>query len=203
MAPLELPKNFILLKETVSITGYNEANNTGLSSNEHSSIMKDDDFNTFDLFSGFGENRKKIMSWKWQDGDKEKFKELGGKYTVNLYFCAEDWEVYKISLSGGKLTPWIEFKNDLKTNPKNIKENYLVIKKINTVNGEIKLQWEVKKYISHLPEFILGDEIDEILCEVATDKLAFVTEFLNRDKKSEVADKVFDDNEIKPEDLPW
>jgi hypothetical protein len=179
-----LPFKFLVLEEMHTISGWNDATQSGIYSNEVKFISKET--MTVKPFKG-----NEIAKGLYKD-IKEKVKAAGGHYVKSIYIMLEDGSLANLQLKGSAVQGWGEFTQ--KGKQRLVDEWVSVDKAIDGKKGAVKFT---------TPDFKFLQSITDVESELADDCFntleAYLTTYLSKAEpiiESESIDELDDDLEF-------
>lgn len=179
-----LPFKFLVLEEMHTISGWNDATQSGIYSNEVKFISKET--MTVKPFKG-----NEIAKGLYKD-IKEKVKAAGGHYVKSIYIMLEDGSLANLQLKGSAVQGWGEFTQ--KGKQRLVDEWVSVDKAIDGKKGAVKFT---------TPDFKFLQSITDVESELADDCFntleAYLTTHLSKAEpiiESESIDELDDDLEF-------
>lgn len=179
-----LPFKFLVLEEMHTISGWNDATQSGIYSNEVKFISKET--MTVKPFKG-----NEIAKGLYKD-IKEKVKAAGGHYVKSIYIMLEDGSLANLQLKGSAVQGWGEFTQ--KGKQRLVDEWVSVDKAIDGKKGAVKFT---------TPDFKFLQSITDAESELADDCFntleAYLTTYLSKAEpiiESESIDELDDDLEF-------
>jgi len=181
---VSLPFKFLVLEEMHTISGWNDASQSGIYSNEVKFISKET--MTVKPFKG-----NEIAKGLYKD-IKEKVKAAGGHYVKSIYIMLEDGSLANLQLKGSAVQGWGEFTQ--KGKQRLVDEWVSVDKAIDGKKGAVKFT---------TPDFKFLQSITDVESELADDCFntleAYLTTYLSKAEpiiESESIDELDDDLEF-------
>jgi hypothetical protein len=182
---VSLPFKFLVLEEMHTISGWNDATQSGIYSNEVKFISKET--MTVKPFKG-----NEIAKGLYKD-IKEKVKAAGGHYVKSIYIMLEDGSLANLQLKGSAVQKWGEFTQ--KGKQRLVDEWVAVDKAVDGKKGAVKFT---------TPDFKFLQSITDVESELADDCFntleAYLTTYLSK-AEPVVAESI--DDEAPEDDLDF
>jgi hypothetical protein len=178
---VELPFKFLVLDEMHTISGWNDATQSAIYSNEVKFISKEP--MTVKPFKG-----NEIAKGLYKD-IKEKVVSAGGHYVKSIYIMLEDGKLANLQLKGSAVQQWGEFTNKVRNR---LPDEWVIVKSTKDgKKGSVKFS---------MPEFGFDKSLSESEMEMADDVFNTLETYLKAYlvKSEPVVESVIDTDE--PED---